>query len=172
MYGNRHSVKSGIYQAVRVSRLRFVVGICRKTLCFGRFPRELSDSDALHQIANYVCPLTMLVRSSPISPCLLVGPRTNEADGHPNACPIWRDELPPRCGYASGNRERSLRIPWAIESAIAWNVQNAGRDIFSPAARTSTVLTSFQRLSAHPRSTRCIAPARRNPCAATGREMT
>jgi len=91
------------------SRLRFVVDICRNTLCFGRFPRQLGHSNALHQFANHVRSLTVLVRSFPISPCPWVGPRTNEAYGHPNACLILRDALPPRCGY-----DRNLR--WSHRS--------------------------------------------------------
>ena len=46
MYGNPHSVKNGIYQVVACIALRFVVGIGRKTLCFGRFPRQLNHSNA------------------------------------------------------------------------------------------------------------------------------
>ena len=71
MYGNPHSVKRRIYQAVRAS-LRFVVDIGRKILCFGRFRRQLSQSNAWHQFANHFVLLTVLVRSFPISPCPLV----------------------------------------------------------------------------------------------------
>ena len=181
MYGNPHGVKNGIYHVAACIALRFVVGIGNRTLCFGRFPRQLNHSNALHQFTNHVRPLTGLVRSFPISPCPLVGPRTSEAYGHPNARRISSDALPLRLGYDRDLRwsyrsfeesgSAACEFLWAIASAIAWNVQSAGRDISSPAARTTTVLTSFRRLVAHSRSTRCIAPARRRPCAATGGGM-
>ena len=78
MYGSCHGVKRRII-------IRFLVGINRRTLCFGRFPRQRSHSNALRQFANHVCPLTMLVGSFPISPRPLVGAQTFEAHGHPNA---------------------------------------------------------------------------------------
>ena len=181
MYGNPHGVKDGIYQVVACIALRFVVGIGRRTLCFGRFSRQLDPSNALHQFKNNVRSLTGLVGSFPVSLSPWVGAQTNEAYGHPNARRISSDALPLRCGY-----DRDSRLPyrsfeesgsatceflWAIASAIAWNVQSAGRDISSPAARTTTVLTSFKRLPAHSRSTRCIASARRRRSAATGGRM-
>jgi hypothetical protein len=109
MYGNPHSVKNEIYQVAACIALRFVVGIGRKALCFGRFPHQLDHSNALHQFTNHVRSLTVLVRSFPISPCPLVGPRTNEAYGHPNARRISSDALPLRCGY-----DRNFR--WSYRS--------------------------------------------------------
>jgi hypothetical protein len=78
MYGGLRRVKR------RISIL-FLVGIDRRTLCFGRFLRQRGHSDALHQFANHVGPLTVLVGSFPISLRPLVGAQTFAAHGYPNA---------------------------------------------------------------------------------------
>jgi hypothetical protein len=40
-----------------------------RTLWFGRFARQLSDSNVSHELANHVRLLTALVRSFPIPSC-------------------------------------------------------------------------------------------------------
>ena len=76
MYGNHRSVKRNLSCASVA--LRFLVGIYRGSLWFGRFRPQLSHSNALHEFANHVRLLTALVRSFPISPCPLLGTKTNE----------------------------------------------------------------------------------------------
>ena len=71
------SIPASMYAALREARISFpfFVGIYRKPLCFGRFPRQFIFSNALHQFANRVRPLTALVCSSQISRRSLICPQ-------------------------------------------------------------------------------------------------
>ena len=81
MYVSFHGVKSRIIS-------RVFVGICRKTLGFDRFSRQPTHPTALHQFANHVCPLTVVVASFPIDHARWSVLKLLKPIGHPNAIQI------------------------------------------------------------------------------------